>query len=263
MKTTIKIAFIATIAMMEISLGINAQITDTGGNVGIGTTDPKEKLHVNGSVRGHIGTGALRVQTSNGYIDVGARNYSWAHIYTDRPNIIFNKDVYTLTNAFSSYNNDLILKTQGSEKLRIKNTNGYVGIGTTNPDMELTVNGKIHAKEVKIDLDIPAPDYVFKSDYKLRSIEEVENFIKENSHLPEIPSAKEFAENGVMQAEMDMNLLKKIEELTLYTIEQEKKLKSQKSEIQELKKQNFKIEEQEKKIERLESLVEKLLKDKN
>lgn len=78
-------------------------------NFGIGTTDPKEKLHVNGSVRGHIGTGALRVQTSTGYIDVGAQNSSWAHIYTDRPKIIFNKDIYTLTNAFSSYNNDLIL----------------------------------------------------------------------------------------------------------------------------------------------------------
>ena len=81
--------------------------------------------------------------------------------------------------------------------------------------MELTVNGKIHTKEVKIDLAISTPDYVFKSDYELRSIEEVESFIKEHNHLSEIPSAREFAENGVMQAEMDMNLLKKIEELTL------------------------------------------------
>ena len=101
---------------------------------------------------------------------------------------------------------------------------GKVGIGTTTPDMMLTVKGKIHAEEMKIDLNIPAPDYVFKSDYNLRSIEEVEAFIEENSHLPEIPSAKEFAENGVMQAEMDMHLLKKIEELTLYTIEQQKEI---------------------------------------
>ncbi|WP_440881151.1 hypothetical protein [Tenacibaculum sp. C7A-26P2] len=140
---------------------------------------------------------------------------------------------------------------------------GKVGVGTKAPDMELTVNGKIHAKEVKIDLAVPAPDYVFKSEYNLRSIEEVESFIKEHSHLPEIPSAKEFAENGVMQAEMDMNLLKKIEELTLYTITQEKKLKSQEKrffqqqkEIEELKKQNSEIKE-------LKALVEKLLKDKN
>ena len=122
--------------------------------------------------------------------------------------------------------------------------------------MKLTVKGNIHAEEVKIDLNIPAPDYVFKSDYKLRSIEEVESFIKEHSHLPEIPSAKEFAKNGVMQAEMDMNLLKKIEELTLYTIEQEKKIKA-------LEMEKVENEKQQKEIDELKALVQKLLKDKN
>ncbi|WP_103867603.1 tail fiber protein [Aquimarina sp. I32.4] len=117
---------------------------------------------------------------------------------------------------------------EGQGDRLVINSSGKVGIGTTSPDMKLTVKGNIHAEEVKIDLNIPAPDYVFKEDYKLRSIEEVEKFIKENSHLPEIPSAKEFEQNGVMQAEMDMNLLKKIEELTLYTIQQQK-------EIEELK----------------------------
>lgn len=101
---------------------------------------------------------------------------------------------------------------------------GKVGIGTTAPDTKLTVRGIVHAEEMKIDLNIPAPDYVFKSDYDLRSIQEVEAFIEKNSHLPEIPSAEEFAKNGVMQAEMDMHLLKKIEELTLYTIEQQKEI---------------------------------------
>lgn len=106
---------------------------------------------------------------------------------------------------------------------------GKVGIGTTTPDMTLTVKGKIHTEEIRIDLNIPAPDYVFKSDYDLRSIEEVEKYINANSHLPEIPSAQEFKENGVMQAEMDMHLLKKIEELTLYTIEQQKEIERLKS----------------------------------
>ncbi|WP_411032058.1 hypothetical protein [Spongiimicrobium sp. 3-5] len=124
--------------------------------------------------------------------------------------------------------------------------NGKVGIGTTNPDMKLTVNGHIHAEEVKIDLSVPAPDYVFKKDYNLRSIEEVEEFIKENSHLPEIPSAKEFEQHGVMQAEMDMNLLKKIEELTLYTIQQQK-------EIEELKLQNKRLLQLQLRLEKLES----------
>ncbi len=129
---------------------------------------------------------------------------------------------------------------------------GKVGIGTTQPDMELTVNGTIHAKEIKIDLDIPAPDYVFKEDYNLRSLEEVENFILENSHLPEIPSAKEFEQNGIMQSEMNMSLLKKIEELVLYTIQQEKKIKSQDEKIDKLELINKKLLELQIRLEKLE-----------
>ena len=124
--------------------------------------------------------------------------------------------------------------------------NGYVGVGTSNPDMKLTVKGNIHAEEVKIDLYVPAPDYVFKENYKLRTIEELEKFIKQYSHLPEIPSAKEFEQNGIMQAQMDMNLLKKIEELTLYTIAQEKKIK-------ELESLNKKFLELQSRLEELES----------
>ncbi|WP_340066171.1 hypothetical protein [Ascidiimonas aurantiaca] len=135
--------------------------------------------------------------------------------------------------------------------LRI-NENGNVGIGTSNPDMKLTVKGNIHAEEVKIDLNIPAPDYVFKENYYLRSIKELENFIKENGHLPEIPSAKEFEENGIMQAEMDMNLLKKIEELTLYTIQQQKEIENLKKENDTLKTLNSRFLELQKKIEELE-----------
>ncbi len=112
--------------------------------------------------------------------------------------------------------------------------NGNVGIGTLNPDTKLTVKGNIHAQEVKIDLSVPAPDYVFRNDYNLKSLEEVEKFIDKNNHLPEIPSAKEFEQNGILQAEMDMNLLKKIEELTLYTIQQQKEIEELKSLVKEL-----------------------------
>lgn len=103
------------------------------------------------------------------------------------------------------------------------NEAGNVGIGTENPDAKLAVNGIIHSKEVKIDLNVPAPDYVFSNDYRLRSLKEVETYINQNSHLPEVPSAKEFEKSGVHLAEMNMTLLKKVEELTLYAIEHEKK----------------------------------------
>ncbi|WP_074408490.1 tail fiber protein [Aquimarina megaterium] len=146
---------------------------------------------------------------------------------------------------YTQTSNTMPLMVNRNGNISLVNKSGNVGIGTTEPDMKLTVKGNIHAEEVKIDLNVPAPDYVFKKDYKLRTIKEVEKFIIENSHLPEIPSAKEFEKNGIMQAEMDMDLLKKVEELTLYTIQQEKQL-----------------EKQSKEIERLKILVQKLLESK-
>lgn len=79
-------------------------------------------------------------------------------------------------------------------------------------------------------------DYVFADDYKLRDLDEVETFIKDNKHLPEIPSAKEVEKNGLDLVQMDAKLLQKVEELTLYVIEQNKRIDAQQKEIQALKK---------------------------
>lgn len=115
--------------------------------------------------------------------------------------------------------------------------NGNVGIGTGTPDEKLTVKGKIHAQEVKVDLlGALVPDYVFANDYKLKSLKEVEAYIKQNNHLPEIPSAQEIEKKGLMLAEMNMSLLKKIEEITLYMIEMKKENEKIKKENQEIKK---------------------------
>ncbi|MFC5044436.1 hypothetical protein ACFSTE_14805 [Aquimarina hainanensis] len=127
----------------------------------------------------------------------------------------------------------------------IINEFGNIGIGTNNPDSKLSVNGKIHAKEVKIDLSIPAPDYVFKKEYNLLSIPEVQNYIRKNGHLPNIPSAKVLEKDGVSLGIMNMKLLEKIEELTLYTIAQEHR-------INEQKQKNKKLESR---IERLEKML--------
>jgi len=121
-----------------------------------------------------------------------------------------------------------------------QNRNAYftanVGIGTITPDEKLTVKGKVHTQEVRVDMAGPlVPDYVFANDYKLKSLQEVEDFIKENKHLPEIPSAQEIEKNGLMLAEMNMSLLKKIEELTLYMIEMKKENEKQNKEINILK----------------------------
>lgn len=83
----------------------------------------------------------------------------------------------------------------------------------------------VRANVVKIgNWSIEAPDYVFEHDYDLRPLDQVAEYVTENKHLPEVPSAQEMKQNGVDLAEMNMALLKKVEELTLYAIDQEKRL---------------------------------------
>lgn len=114
-----------------------------------------------------------------------------------------------------------------------KISNGNVGIGTISPDSKLAVNGNIHAKEVKVDLT-GWPDYVLKEDYDLPTLDEVENHIKEKGHLINIPTAQDVEEYGIELGEMNKLLLEKIEELVLYTLEQEEKLAKQQEQLKEL-----------------------------
>ncbi len=109
---------------------------------------------------------------------------------------------------------------------------GNIGIGTKNPDQKLTVKGKIHAEEILVDTQIPFPDYVFNSDYQLMPLKEVEQFVKNNHHLPQIPTAGEVLDKGLNLGEMQTKLLQKIEELTLYVIQQQKEIEELKNKIQ-------------------------------
>jgi len=109
--------------------------------------------------------------------------------------------------------------------------NNNVGIGTINPDQKLTVKGKIHAEEVIVDLNVPVADYVFHPTYKLMPLNQVEQYVKTNNHLPEIPAADEVSKNGMNMGEMQNKLLQKVEELTLYVIEQQKQIEELKAEL--------------------------------
>ncbi|MBP5372386.1 MAG: hypothetical protein J6Y55_10765 [Bacteroidales bacterium] len=113
----------------------------------------------------------------------------------------------------------------------------FVGIGTTNltatSGYKLAVDGGILCEEVKVISNVPSADYVFENGYNLRSLNEVEAFVSENKHLPDVPSAKEFKENGYKMGDMDNLLLQKIEELTLYIIEQQKQIDELKSKLNE------------------------------
>lgn len=122
-------------------------------------------------------------------------------------------------------------------RLAITST-GNIGIGVINPQNKLDVDGVIRATEVKVETGWA--DFVFAKDYKLPTLQEVENHIKEHNHLPDIPSEVEVKENGVSLGEMQAKLLQKIEELTLYVIEQDKMIKEQ---GEKMNKQDEKIHE--------------------
>lgn len=102
-------------------------------------------------------------------------------------------------------------------------SNGNMGIGTNSPTEKLAVNGNIRAREIKVDSG-PWPDYVFNENYQLKSLAEVETFIKTNKHLPGIPNQNQVEKEGVNLGEMNRKLLEKVEELTLYVIELKKEL---------------------------------------
>lgn len=98
---------------------------------------------------------------------------------------------------------------------RVENVSGY----------DLAVAGKMISEEVVVKLESEWPDYVFAPDYNLTDLSEIESYIKENQHLPGIPSAQEVEENGVVLGEMNALLLEKVEELTLHIIQLEKRIK--------------------------------------
>ena len=102
----------------------------------------------------------------------------------------------------------------------------FVELGNPNTIVGLKVHGKIDAEEIEVHV-LGWSDFVFGKDYKLKPLNEVEDFIIEHGHLPDVPSETEVLENGINVAAMNALLLQKIEELTLYVIELEKKIEKQ------------------------------------
>lgn len=212
------------------------------GNVGIGTTTPLHKLEVkDGDLylnKGSMDGGVIR--SRGHYLDFkGGTDSSWAHrIYRFYPSLGSSSETHSRIELYQGYTDGRFVNKVGISSDGYTYFNGgNVGIGTTAPDSKLTVKGTIHAEEVKVDLNIPAADYVFESDYALMPLSEVKQFVEEKKHLPGIPSGKEMEANGINVSEMNMLLLKKVEELTLHIIRQEKEIEELKSQFKTLQKQ--------------------------
>ncbi|MEI9945509.1 MAG: carbohydrate-binding protein [Chitinophagaceae bacterium] len=141
---------------------------------------------------------------------------------------------YLSSTDWNTFNNKLSSQWITGANNTIYYNTANVGIGVTNPAYKLTVGGTIGARKVKVTSETWA-DYVFEKNYKLPTLAEVEKYIEEHKHLPEIPSAKEVEKNGVDVGDNQVLLLKKIEELTLYLIEQNKKIEKLQQEINTIK----------------------------
>ena len=265
MKTTMKIA---VIAMMGISLGVSAQNFNSS-DLRIGLNDGRSK----GSKEGqralvHYINDELIINY-NGDFEGGTKIQSSLSVSGDihGRNLRFDGTDFQLglnnVRSKGSKEGQRALVHYINDELII-NYNGDFE-GGTKIQSNLAVLGKIESTEIKVTTS-PTADFVFEEDYNLPTLKSIEKHIKEKKHLPEIASAKEMKKNGINVGDFQIQLLQKIEELTLYTIAQEKEIKElkkekaknrkQQEEIEELKKQNSRIKD-------LEILVQKLLKDKN
>ena len=196
------------------SLNVNGPITSTG----LGTFN---SLNVNGNLTtGNVQTNGTLTSTGNMILGSGQPN-SYLHLKTNNNGYwVIGLGIVNGDNRFGI--GDV---TKGANRFNIDG-NGNVGIGTTNTSTGylLNVNGGIYCEEVRVVTDVPASDYVFEKDYKLKTLSEVEAFVTKNKHLPEVPSAAEFKRDGYKVGEMDDLLLRKVEELTLYVIELQKQV---------------------------------------
>lgn len=226
--------FIGSYSNHPILFGTNAgsggnvtkMIIHPNGNVGIGTITPVGRFHVEGGAIFGTPGGNIRVLKTTGTLagdDLGIWNSAGGG------GQVFN---------IADWNT-------GTKGISINTTSGSVGIGTKDAGpYKLAVEGTVGVRKLTVTQVSPWADYVFDPSYTLKPLLQIETFVKVNKHLPEVPSAREVEKNGIDIGETAALLLKKIEELTLYIIELDKKNERQQKQIDQLlkEKDNVKLQ---------------------
>jgi hypothetical protein len=258
-----------TTGKLHLTIQANPRLTITNtGNVGISTTTPIGRMDILGAgatsatnnlvLRASTGDTLLRMR-DDGRMGIGYNGVSYGrtmnlggtgvNFYTSNEaafgGAIFPTDTSLVIWSNSGANNYLVFQPSW----------GNTGVGTYTPNAKFHVNGaqliggnsdrvavgyslsvagKIIAEEMRVQLKAAWPDYVFADNYKLKSLEEVEQHIKQNKHLPNIPAAAVVEKEGFDLGDMNKRLLEKVEELTLYLIEMKKENKNLSERISQL-----------------------------
>ncbi len=201
----------------------NSVVVASNGRVGIGASAPEGNLHINGLSNQDVFNGVGPDPAGNS--NTGALNFGYSGFSFGVGSGFFN--VRPVTTAVAP--NPSLRFATGNIQRMITTNIGRVGIGNVAPTQVLDVTGNIRASGNFISgaTTLNVPDYVFAPDYKLRPLSEVAAYIEKERHLPEIPSAETIKAEGLNLSEFQMKLLQKIEELTLYALQQEKVIRAQ------------------------------------
>ncbi|MEX0288343.1 MAG: hypothetical protein AB3N14_04480 [Flavobacteriaceae bacterium] len=228
--------------LLAFCFGANAQWSTSGGkltttnNVAIGSTNAIAKLNIESTTNGKM----LRIVGKNKDLDIymgnPAHNYGFYWRYKGIQSGNNNLMEFWSDNQASSHKRVYYVKQDGNIYFEEKMAIGTNSFGSH----RLAVEGSIGAREVVVEGG-GWSDFVFEEDYNLPTLSEVEDFINTYGHLKDIPSAKKVEQEGITLGEMDAKLLQKIEELTLYVIELNKKDAQQERALKALKEENRKL----------------------